>query len=52
MNERLKTLIHNLIIHPIAGIFWALGMESAGDWTHEICSPEQSDVFPPIVRLM
>ena len=44
MNERLKTLIHNLIIHPIAGIFWVLGFEDAGEAIHEICMPDDEQV--------
>ena len=32
-------LLHHLVGHPIAGIFWFLGMNKAGDWIHDITAP-------------
>jgi hypothetical protein len=34
-----KFLIHNVFIHPIAGIFWFLGFGDLGNRIHETCKP-------------
>lgn len=36
---RFSYLIHNTIGHPIAEIFWILGLEKAGDYIHDITVP-------------
>ena len=28
--------IHDVIIHPICGILWILGLDKWGDWLHDI----------------
>ena len=28
-------LIHNVIIHPIAGVLWFVGLTRTGDWLHD-----------------
>lgn len=38
---RFKILLHNVIIHPIAGIFWAIGWIDLGDRVHEILDLEK-----------
>jgi hypothetical protein len=36
---RLSYSVHNIIGHPIAEIFWILGLEKAGDYVHDITIP-------------
>ena len=36
---RFSYSIHNIIGHPIAEIFWILGLEKAGDYVHDITVP-------------
>jgi hypothetical protein len=36
---RFSYLIHNMIGHPIAEIFWIMGFEKAGDYIHDITVP-------------
>ena len=36
---RLSYLVHNIIGHPVAEIFWILGLERAGDYVHDITVP-------------
>ena len=31
--------IHNIVGHPIAELFWVLGLEKAGDYVHDITVP-------------
>ena len=31
---RLKNAWHNIVIHPIAGLFWLVGWQSMGDYIH------------------
>lgn len=32
--ERLRNAWHNIVIHPLAGVCWLIGWQSAGDWLH------------------
>jgi hypothetical protein len=32
---KLRNLRHNLIAHPVAGIFWFFGLEKVGNWVHD-----------------
>ena len=34
LKSRLWCLIHNVVIHPTAGLFWAVGLERWGDIIH------------------
>lgn len=34
MRQRLKNFRHNMVAHPIAGVFWVLGYQETGDWVH------------------
>ena len=36
---RFSYCVHNIIGHPIAEIFWVLGLERAGDYVHDITVP-------------
>jgi hypothetical protein len=31
---RFKNAFHNVVLHPIAGLLWLLGLQRAGDWFH------------------
>lgn len=35
LKRRLTNARHNLLAHPIAGILWLFGLETAGDWVHD-----------------
>jgi hypothetical protein len=35
----MRTLLHNLLAHPIAGVLWAVGLERAGDAVHDWWAP-------------
>jgi len=32
--RRLRTLYHNCVLHPIAGLLWFVGLQAAGDRVH------------------
>ena len=36
---RLSYTVHNIVGHPIAEIFWVLGLEKAGNYIHDITVP-------------
>jgi hypothetical protein len=36
----IKFLIHNVMMHPLAGLCWFFGLEKLGNKIHEICVPE------------
>ncbi len=38
--QRLKFFIHNIILHPIAGLFWVIGFNSIGDYIHGLLKVE------------
>ena len=33
-DTEIKNAWHNIVVHPIAGILWLLGLQRAGDWFH------------------
>lgn len=35
INRRMVHARHNLIAHPIAGMFWLFGCQQWGDWFHD-----------------
>jgi hypothetical protein len=36
---RFSYCIHNIVGHPIAEVFWVLGLVKAGDYVHDITVP-------------
>lgn len=36
---RVRTFIHDCLLHPVAGMLWILGFSDAGDWIHEKTAP-------------
>ena len=36
---RFSYFIHNIVGHPIAGVFWVLGLVKVGDYVHDITVP-------------
>jgi hypothetical protein len=34
-------LLHNTVIHPIAGIFWFIGLGNIGNAIHEVFRPKE-----------
>jgi len=35
-----RFLVHNILIHPLAGFAWFVGLASVGDWLHSLCVEE------------
>jgi hypothetical protein len=33
------TLLHNCIVHPLAGVLWLVGLPELGDWLHDSTRP-------------
>lgn len=36
---RFSWTLHNMIGHPVAEVFWVLGMDRVGDYVHDITLP-------------
>ncbi len=36
---RFQWTLHNLVAHPLSEILFQLGLESRGDWVHDITVP-------------
>ena len=39
-NRFWRSLVHNMILHPIAGIFYAIGCDDVGDAIHLFVLPD------------
>lgn len=35
MTLDLGWLFHNVVVHPVAGVLWFVGLTAAGDWVHD-----------------
>lgn len=46
---KIKMLWHNLVLHPLAGMLWFVGLTRAGDWVHGGSPP--TEPAPPRNRV-
>ena len=35
-DETMRFLLHNCLVHPVAGLLWFLGLDAAGDAVHRL----------------
>ena len=36
MKKKLWYFIHDILAHPICGVCWIIGLNTFGDWLHEV----------------
>lgn len=51
MTKTIWTIIHDILIHPICGLFWIIGLDRQGNWLHDKTvhplNYEDETWFPP-----
>lgn len=45
---RISFLLHNLVMHPVAGFLWFIGLEGAGDFVHSFGEPPEIEAEPSL----